>query len=257
MRQTASALYEGFTLRYYRSDRAVGGIIAKHGRYEPFETAALLSFLHPGDVMVDAGANIGAYTLPASRAVGPAGKVYAFEPEPANRQLLEGNLTENGISNVTVSPMALSAKKQSLSLHLSRTNPGDHRLFPEKNKPRREIAIGADSLDRQLHSVFAETRPVRLIKSDTQGHEPFVIEGAREIIRRDKPAIFLEYWPWGFRRSGAEENRMIGFLQETYGTMYFIDEENKELRETGKTEIDAYCRSHRGYQHCNLLFRPS
>ncbi len=73
--------------------------------YEPLETQLLLKRLKPGQTFVDIGANIGYYTLLAARQVGPAGRVYAFEPDEENFKLLQKNTEINGYSNVTsVSP---------------------------------------------------------------------------------------------------------------------------------------------------------
>lgn len=191
-----------------------------------------------------------------AKAIGPRGKVYAFEPSAENRSLLVQNLTENHVGNAIISPVALSQKKETMMLYLSRSNMGDHRLFPEENDRRHFVTIQADSLDNELDSVFGERHPVRLIKSDTQGFEPFVIEGAKEIIRKYKPVIFIEYWPWGYIRSGGNRRRMLRFLLSVYRKMYFIDEKRQKLFETDRTFIEEYCLGHRGYLHCNLVFFP-
>jgi hypothetical protein len=58
--------------------------------------------LRPGDVVIDAGANIGHLVLAASRLVGPGGKVYAFECGPRALERLRENIGINGASNVVV-----------------------------------------------------------------------------------------------------------------------------------------------------------
>ncbi len=57
--------------------------------YEPMETGIFLKDVRTGGVVLDIGANIGYYTLIAARLVGPAGRVYAFEPDPENFKLLK------------------------------------------------------------------------------------------------------------------------------------------------------------------------
>ena len=67
----------------------------------------LVRELKAGDVFFDLGAYVGPYTLLASRLVGEGGRVVAFEPDPATRDLLDRNLAANGASNVTVVPSAV------------------------------------------------------------------------------------------------------------------------------------------------------
>src|SRR5437763_1234722 len=43
---------------------------------------AVLRFVQPGSVVIDVGANLGEWTIPFARAVGPAGRVIAIEPGP-------------------------------------------------------------------------------------------------------------------------------------------------------------------------------
>ena len=60
-----------------------------------------------GGVCLDIGAYIGIHSLTMSELVGPAGRVYAFEPERRNFALLEANLRLNGVTNVTAATTAL------------------------------------------------------------------------------------------------------------------------------------------------------
>lgn len=54
-----------------------------HGEvYEPATVRCLVERLGPGKTFVDVGANHGYFTVLAARLVGPAGRVFAFEPNP-------------------------------------------------------------------------------------------------------------------------------------------------------------------------------
>jgi FkbM family methyltransferase len=76
-------------------------------RWEPEVISELSTSLQPGDVFFDVGAFIGAFTLLASRLVGPEGRVVAFEPDPIARQALERNVAANRVANVTIVPFAV------------------------------------------------------------------------------------------------------------------------------------------------------
>ncbi len=56
------------------------------------ECSPLLRHIKLGDAVIEAGANTGMFTIKASRAVGPEGRVYAIEPNPSNLSFLHRNL---------------------------------------------------------------------------------------------------------------------------------------------------------------------
>jgi FkbM family methyltransferase len=69
---------------------------------EPGTVGWIDSSVKAGQVFYDIGANIGVYTILAARKVGPAGKVYAFEPHAANFARLIDNLIVNGLQQVVL-----------------------------------------------------------------------------------------------------------------------------------------------------------
>jgi hypothetical protein len=93
-----------------------------------FRTACSLlvdrSYLHgcpglPEDaVVVDVGAHIGCFTLLSSQ-LAPKGKTFSFEPEPANFELLEGNVRSNGLEQVRLFQMAMAESEEERELHYS------------------------------------------------------------------------------------------------------------------------------------------
>lgn len=66
--------------------------------FETKEIRFLQTWLRPGDVAVDVGANVGLLTIPMAKASGEKGKVFAFEPIEENVRSLKSNLDVNNIS---------------------------------------------------------------------------------------------------------------------------------------------------------------
>lgn len=64
--------------------------------------------ISPGDTVLDIGANIGVYSRMLSRCVGPAGRVYAFEPIPQTFDFLSNNIRKLGLTNVETLDFAAS-----------------------------------------------------------------------------------------------------------------------------------------------------
>jgi FkbM family methyltransferase len=88
----------------YLGDRAAFAHVFFAGEYD-----FLLDRMAPGDIVLDAGANIGCFTLRASQQVGPRGLVIAVEPEPSNAACLNSNIGLNHLTNVVIVERALSA----------------------------------------------------------------------------------------------------------------------------------------------------
>lgn len=75
--------------------------LAERGLHAPLETHVVVQHARRGNTVADIGAGIGYFTLLLARGVGPAGHVYAFEPDPRRFRLLRQNVRLNGYRNVT------------------------------------------------------------------------------------------------------------------------------------------------------------
>ena len=101
------------------------------GKWEPVITRYVLDRLGTGDVFIDVGANIGYYTLIASRRVGPNGRVFAIEAASSIFEKLQQNLAQNAVHNVTAFNVAVSDKPGQVPVWLNRgSNLGGTRRFP-------------------------------------------------------------------------------------------------------------------------------
>ncbi|MEM2240339.1 MAG: FkbM family methyltransferase [Candidatus Bathyarchaeia archaeon] len=103
-----------------------GGLSYIFGR--PSESD-ILRYFKPKDgwIVADVGANVGWYTLIASRKVGPKGKVLAIEPEPRNFQTLCKNIHDNRLKNVIPLRIALSDRDSYIPLKIS-SSPAQHSI---------------------------------------------------------------------------------------------------------------------------------
>ncbi len=196
-------------------------------------------------IAFDVGANIGFYSLILSKLVK---KVVAFEPEPMNLKLLNKNIHENKIRNIEVIGMAVSDNTSKLHLGLSTDNFGDHQIN-SIDEDRKNITVESTNLDSHM------SQKVALLKIDTQGWEPKVIDGAKKLIIRDKPTIFMEFWPEGYKRSGLDFTKMMNFLEEVYGKIYLIDDRLNLVYPINKDSLQKRCKSKKGY--LDLLFKSN
>ena len=78
------------------------------GSREKLETHIMKKELRKGDICLEAGANIGYYAFLEAKV--PSTKIYAFEPDPRNINLLKKGIKVNKLRNIEVIPKALSDK---------------------------------------------------------------------------------------------------------------------------------------------------
>jgi FkbM family methyltransferase len=172
----------------------LGRTLATSGIWEPQTTAAFRSLLGEGDVCVDVGANVGYYTLLASRLVGPSGHVYALEPAPEIYAALQANLALNAVSNVTALPVAAGPDEGRAALFRPPSgNVGRSSLRPHSDVPSRQdrspVAV------RPLAAVVrgSDLHRLRLVKIDVEGYEVEVLRGLEPILGQGlRPAVLVE-----------------------------------------------------------------
>lgn len=234
-------------------DRVIATHLIGDEVWEPSETAAFLAHAREGMCVFDVGANIGYYTLLAARAVGPSGRVFAFEPEPRNFALLKRNVEANGLTNVRLVNSAVSNKKGVIPLHLDDANFGAHSF--EAGSVRTSSGRSVEVATVLLDGFAGEAREFEagvLVKVDVQGAEALVVEGAHELLALEKVTVFLEVWPEALSRAGADAAQLLAGLEGLGFRFEDVEVPENERRPLSPAEILETCRR-RTQSWMNLL----
>ncbi|MGA8153341.1 MAG: FkbM family methyltransferase [Terriglobales bacterium] len=155
-------------------------LLVYKGIWEPLETETFISVLKKDMVVVDVGANVGYYTLLAARSVGSGGKVFAFEPEPKNYELLCKNVNENGYTNVVTVPSAVSDRGGTNHLFLSANNSGAHNLS-KRWQEATFVDVNTVSLDEYFCNYEGR---IDVLKVDAEGAEELIFDGMSQLLKR-------------------------------------------------------------------------
>jgi len=207
------------------------------GTYEPVHTKLLRQQIKKGDVVLDLGAHIGYYTLLMARLVGRKGKVYAFEPEPYNFELLKENVVLNNCKNVILVRKAVSGFNGKGKLYLSEDNRADHRIFNSQEK-RKSIPIDSITLDEFFKN---KDKKIDFIKMDIQGVEPLVLKGMHKILEKNKKLkLTTEFWPYGIQKSGSSPEKYLKQLCSLGFKIYNINENEGKLQEINENFLKLY-----------------
>lgn len=139
--------------------------------FDPAERAALAQHLKPGDIAIDIGANVGAYTLFMAGLVGPSGRVIAVEPQPSVLGRLRENVAFNPELTVTIAATALGATEGEVVFETNAANEGEGRMA--KAPGAAGVTVPLTTLD----ALLAREGVTRLaaMKIDVEGAEPQVL----------------------------------------------------------------------------------
>src|SRR5215212_436389 len=148
-----------------------------------------------GDIVVDIGANIGRYTIIASKRVGTNGKVVAIEAHPGNFEMLNRNIKLNRLTNVIPLNYAAYSKETKVKLYVPDEESGYtiyHTLMERTGKKFVEVdAITLDYLLLQLNGIREGVVEVNWIKIDVEGVEFEVLKGATNVLSKSKDIALL------------------------------------------------------------------
>ena len=188
--------------------------------------------LSDGDVFFDVGANLGYYSLLASRLVGDSGRVLAFEPAPHILPLLEGNVVGRG--NIAIVRTALSDQAGRAKFHVAPDNLiGSSSLEAGWLTQSNVIEVEAVPLDDYCFKtgVF----PTH-IKMDVEGGEERVLLGARRLLKERSPVVAMEMW---FDPPAPAHRRAAALLQEAGYRPYGLREDGT-LEDLGAEGLDGH-----------------
>jgi len=137
-------------------------------------------------MVVEVGANIGAHTVSLARMVGPQGLLVAFEPQRVIFQLLCANVALNSLFNVRTYQAAAGRAAGTLMVP-----PLDYAA--ENNFGG--VSLGQAAMGEEVAVILLDslTLPaVHVLKIDVEGIEAEVLAGARQLIARHRPILYLE-----------------------------------------------------------------
>lgn len=190
------------------------------------ELQVIPQFVKPGDTALDIGANYGMWTYALSRAVGPLGRVWAFEPIPFTVSTLRKVTGLLRLKNVEIVPQGCGEMADTVEFDVPVQDNGAfsagqaHVATRDDERPGRErharwgqskrIHCGVVAAD----DVVPESASVTFIKLDIEGAELSALRGCERIIGSHHPIIVCEINPWYLEGLKLTVEDLISFLSE-------------------------------------------
>lgn len=224
-------------------DVGMSPTLLRLGVYEEYETEIFKNLIKNDTTFIDVGANVGYYTLIATNLI-KKGKIYSFEPEKFNYELLNKNILLNNSKNVKTFQKAVSNEEGIIRIYIDEKNVGGHSLA--KNNILEDNIISKDvgffdvktiTLDSFFNNLDGSITDNIIIKMDTQGAEGLVIDGAKNLLLKNNVKILMEFWPKGLRNMGTDPLELLNKLDGYGFEIRLLDEKAKSLKNINKKDI--------------------
>lgn len=146
------------------------------------------------DIVVDIGAHIGVFAVYAAKNVSK-GKVFAYEPNKENYNILLKNKSLNNLNNIFPFNLAISDKKGKLDLFISKLSNATHSIYEADSKKKTKVEAIT------LKDIFAMNKLKRInyLKIDAEGAEYNILLNTPAKIIKKIDKIVLEYHDYFFR----------------------------------------------------------
>ena len=207
-----------------------------NGVYGELDTKIIREEIHEGDIVIDVGANIGYYTLIFAQLVGSSGKVFAFEPESKNFEILKKNIEINNYPNIVAEQKIVSDKSGIVKLFIAEHGIVGHRINQQKSS-QKFIEVESIILDNYIKKLNLDNK-INFIKIDVEGSEPKVLEGAKGIMQKSNQLkIFTEFNREAVEEYGIEPKEMIDLFYRNGFKIYLPNYKENKINLTNVNEL--------------------
>jgi FkbM family methyltransferase len=174
--------------------------LEKDGHWElPYLQDFIATFtdtIRDGDVIVDAGCNIGTWTLPLAKQF-PNNRIIAVDCQQAMTDALKETVKLNNLTNVEVITAALGAEESMLLVNAIDYECGANFGSYELNQPYCNSDSNVRNLDttveiKQITLDSLELSNVTAIKLDIEGYELAALQGATTLLATQGPVVYFE-----------------------------------------------------------------
>ena len=218
--KTSIAECNGFLFEYYNNDW-VGASIGVNSFWEPHLTSFvnIYSKLYEIQNIIDIGANYGYHTLSFSKKAN--GKVFAFEPQSQNFELLKSNIRVNKLDNVTEYNFAIGDVNCDVKM-------------PVMNDTMGQLNMGDITPNLIMSDTFTVTKSLRLddlivadniclIKIDVQGWEKKVLQGAQNILKICKPILIVEFEYFQLSKTNTTCQELFDYIRKNNYNIFYLE----------------------------------
>ncbi len=231
-----------------RDGSYIDGILASNVLHSKYLIDIISSLVPKNTIYIDVGSNVGSILIPVAAAA-PEVEVYGFEPSPLIFKQLKDSCSANPtLNNIQVHNFGLGSRNTILKFFdVGATNGNRGTSSFLKNHDN----INGETIDVQVHTLddffVKRSRRVSLIKIDVQGFEFDVLQGACDIIKKDRPYVLFEHEDEYHQNASAKRDLIRGFFEDLNYTIFAVDPDAPSVLRMANLS---------GYVNSNLIAFP-
>ena len=175
--------------------------------HENSEVKFLESNLQKGMNVIDIGGYVGISTVVIAKSIGETGRLYSFEPVPEHFNILNKNISSNGLGNVKTYQKVVSDHIGTIKFY---NNNSSSSILPEQSNNK----FQANTITIDTFLQEADVDRIDFINMDCEGSELFVLQGARKTLHNNKIKIFCEIHHSFLKSLDLSVQQLVAYLHE-------------------------------------------
>lgn len=193
---------DGLVLRIYPGNEVFRALYVR-GIYDPNLNVVVNALLPRGGVFIDAGANMGYFSLLASRKIGDEGRIFAIEPSSRDFIRLVDNVNINNLNDVVANyRLAFTDRIGKANITIASEERSGLNTIGAEFGTKGVEKVCTEEVDTTTVDAFVESEKIKdlhVLKLDIEGSEGSALAGARNTIQKFRPAVML-----GIKKSALE-----------------------------------------------------
>ncbi len=143
--------------------------------------------LEKDNIVIDAGANIGVFSLLAASLIKNTGEIICIEPDPQNIRFIKLNREINKKDNIKIIEKATWSEKTLLEFNISKLNPTASSVYADSNDrlKSKKIKVETETIDN-IAMPYMDNEKNIFLKMDIEGAEVEVIKSMKRILAYKK-----------------------------------------------------------------------
>lgn len=222
---------DGLVLRIYPKNEVFRALFVQ-GMYDPNLNVVIDALLPKNGVFIDAGANMGYFSLLAARKVGTEGRIFAVEPSSRDFIRLVDNVNINELHEIiSCYKLAFSDSAGTAEIIIANDERSGLNTLGIDFSTKGIEKVDTEKVEKITIDDFVEREEIKnvdVIKLDIEGSEFAALSGAKNTVQKYRPAIMLGINKGAMSSCGVTFEQISRWLKEMNYVAYKLIQDDTE-----------------------------